>query len=138
MSRSTRVRALAGTTAAALAALGVFVSTSAGSSSSAPSTPRTLIRQATVFRATPTARSASTHYVYKASKVVSLAANHYTFGTITCPTSHPTPVSGLFGSNSTAVYISSSEPSKGGWYTRIDNASTTNAANVQIGVVCGA
>lgn len=141
MSRSTRPHALAAAAVAALATLGVFVSTSAGSPTSAPSTQRpasALLKQSVMFRARPAARATSTPYIYEASNVASLSAAHYTEGNIKCPSSHPTPVSGMFNDNSTAVYVSASYSHKGGWYTRIDNDSTTTAAKVQIGAVCGA
>lgn len=140
MSRLTRARMLAGAAAAALAALGVFVSTSAGSTSSGQTAQRSgsiLAKQSVLFRTQPAATTATTPYVYEASKLVSLSAGHFAAGTIKCPSSHPKPVSGLFQGSTPNVFVSASFPSKGGWFTRIANASSTTAAKVQIGAVCG-
>jgi hypothetical protein len=133
---------LAGAAAAALAALGVFVSTSAGSTASSSSTHQSgsaLVKQSAAFRSVtvrPRASTASSQFVYRASKAITLLSGHFATGKINCPSSHPVPVAGQFNSNSALVFASASFAHNGGWITRLSNAGSSTAS-VQIGAVCG-
>ncbi len=129
MPRFIRARNICLAAAATAAGLGVFVSTSAGSSSS-----RTATHRAATYR-TVRSRSISGAYVYPGSTIVNLAGGHSASGTVKCPASAPHPVSGQFLANSTLVVATSSFRNKNGWYTRLTNLGKTTA-KTQIGTVC--
>jgi hypothetical protein len=132
MSGLTRARNVCLTVAVAAVALGVFVSTSAGSSSTRTSTHR-----AAAFRVLHT-RSSSGGYVYRISNVISLGGGDSAQGTLPCPKSAPHPISGQFASNSNGgVVLSDSfaDNAHTGWTTRLTNLGKP-AAKTQIGVVC--
>jgi hypothetical protein len=129
MPRFTRARTACLAGVAAIATLGVFVSTSAGSSSS-----RSATHHAAAFKAVRS-RSVTGGYVYVASNVITLAAHKSAGGTIKCPAKAPHPISGEFNESTGHVFLAASFESSGGWDSLLTNSAATSA-KVQIGAVC--
>lgn len=132
MSRFTRTRTLIGAAAAALAALGVFVSTGVASDSSSQAT---LINHSVKFHGLR-AHSAAGGYDYLVSAKFTITAGHAGGGTLKCPTSFPHPIGGQFASSSPEVVLSASYKNGAtGWVTGLSNFGSSSAT-VQIGIVC--
>jgi hypothetical protein len=133
MARLTRARQIGLAALAVVAALAVFVATSVGSTSKGYSTSSSFRFDLAVAHI-----AAGGNYVFETG-TGTVSGGHYVQGIIKCPAGHPHPISGLFNTNSTGVFLSASQPrmsgGSNGWLVGVTNTGSSTA-NVLAGAVC--
>jgi len=130
MPRLTRARNVCLAAAAATAALGAFVSSSAGNSSAVNSG---LARQSTPATSY-SAHTTATGFIVKETSAFTLSGNHFVQKNVKCPAGYA-PISGVFVSSKDTDFTFQSAPLNGGWVTALSNPGSSSAT-VRVGVIC--